>query len=77
MGLELVIKNRATGMYEGKCICYVCENTYELLEGRNAELIAERAGRYDHDGYYAEFAVYSKCPHCKHNNKHYREAKIK
>ncbi|WP_270659205.1 hypothetical protein [Paraclostridium bifermentans] len=76
MALELVKKNEATGWYEGKGHCYICGSEYEIKEGNNAELIAERAGRYDQDGYYAEFVVYSKCSNCKHNNKHYREAKI-
>lgn len=76
MSMDLIAKNKSTGWYEGKCTCYVCDNEYQINEALDAKLVAERPGRYDSDGYYVEFAVYSKCPHCKYNNKHYREAKI-
>ncbi|TQO59332.1 hypothetical protein [Paraclostridium bifermentans] len=76
MALELVKKNEATGWYEGKGYCYVCGREYEIKEENNAKLVAHRPGRYDSDGYYIEFRVYSKCTHCSHNNMHDREAKI-
>lgn len=76
MAFKLVKKNEATGWYEGQVNCYVCENEYEIIEEKNAKLVAYKPGRYDYGGYYVEFKVYSKCPNCGHNNRHDREAKI-